>query len=136
MESRRQVRQMMLYAVQARAHRLTWERPLEKSRKTRAGTTIPYSAQHQIDVGTFGKKISDLTHLICATVLIECDVLHIREPNACLTTAIFNSLGGKPGPMFNSTKALLLGSSDQLAVAQQSCRRVRMESIQSQDDHF
>lgn len=51
-----------------------------------------------------------------ATVLVECDVVHVAQLDPRLAQAIGDRMCGKAGPMLDAAKALLLGRRDQLAV--------------------
>ena len=111
------MRQMMLDAVEFRAHGLARKGLLQENGKPRPGAAIAYPAEHQIDVGALGQEIADLAHKVGTTVLIKRDVLHIRKLNACLTQAISDSLRRKSRPMLYTAEALLLGGRNQLSVS-------------------
>ena len=91
--------------------------------------------EHQIDVRALDQEIANLAHKIGATVLIERDVIHIREPDTCLAQAIGDGLRGKPGPMLDAAEALLLGGRDQLAVAHERRRGIGMKGIEAENNH-
>src|SRR5438128_59918 len=61
-------------------------------------------------------------------------MLHLRKLHACLAQAVSASLRRDARPMLDTTEALLLGSRDQLSVAHERCRGVRVEGIEAEND--
>ena len=126
---------MMFYAVDFCPDGLARVGLLQQRRDSRAGSPIAQPAEHQIEAGTPDQKVADLPQQVGATVLIEGHVLYIRQPNASLVQAIGDGMDGKPSPMLDTAKSLLLSGCNQFSVPHQRSRRIAMKSVQTQNDH-
>src|SRR5947207_1321945 len=107
------MRQMVLDRVKSCADGLVWKRLIQENWERCTRPSIAYPVQHKMDARPFGQKVTNLAHKIGAIILVECNVVHIRESNTGLTQTIGNCLRRESSPMFDATKALLFGSRHQ-----------------------
>src|SRR5262245_9754758 len=110
------MRQVMLNAVDLRADGLTRESLLQEHANSPPRAPIPQPAEYQIDVRVLEEKIIYLARKIGATILIKCDVLYFREPDACFVQAVGHSLRRKTSPMLNTPESLFLSGGNQLSI--------------------
>src|SRR5262245_13975398 len=80
-------------------------------------------------------QISELAQNIGPAVLIDRDMVHVVQVQLRLAQAIFNRLGRKTSPVFDAAKAFFLCGGNQLAVAHDCRRRIRVESVETKNDH-
>src|SRR5690348_12253598 len=66
----------------------------------------------------------------------ESDVVDITAANSCSIQAKLNGAFWKAEIVLNASKSLLFGRSDQLAIAQQCCRRIVVIAGNSEDVHL
>ena len=85
-------------------------------------------------MGRRAQHVGDLAKEIGATVLIDGDVVDVREPKLGLAQAIGEGLRRKPGPVLYAPEALLLRSCDKHAVAHERRSKVSVERVESEDD--
>src|SRR4051812_29084629 len=88
MECRRKMRQVMLDAVERRADGLARKCLFQESGEPRPGAAIANPVKHQIDAGAIDQEKLDLAKKVGAAVLVECDVLDIRQLDPCLAHAV------------------------------------------------
>jgi hypothetical protein len=109
--------QMVLHAVEFRSQSLPRKCLLEKDGERATGAPIVQPTQYQIDVRPVDQKIEYLAREIGATILIECDVLHVRKSDTGFPQAILDGPRGKPGPMLYAPEPFLLRSGNELPIA-------------------
>jgi hypothetical protein len=68
-------------------------------------------------MGRRAQNVGDLAKEVGATVLIDGDVVDLRERELSLAQAIGDSLRGKPGPVLDPAEALLLRRRNEHPVA-------------------
>ena len=69
-----------------------------------------------------------------ASKLIERNVIDIRETKACSRQAVANGFARKAGPVFDPTKTLFFGCSNELAVNDKRSRRIPVEGIKTKNN--
>src|SRR5215467_2531956 len=128
------MREMMLDRVESRTRGLVRVCLRQQVRQGGPRPPIAQSLAHQGEARTFANEIANLAQKVRAAVLIERDMIHVGQAHAGLTQTIIDGLRGKTRPVLDATEALLLGRSEQLSVAQQRRCRIRVKSVEAEND--
>src|SRR5690606_1166399 len=91
--------------------------------------------QHERGIGAAREQIEELAPKMRIAVLVERDVVDIRQRDAGLLQAISDRLRGKASPMLEPAKTFFLGGRDQLAVLDEGGRRIAVKGVEAEDDH-
>src|SRR5262245_29255415 len=106
------MRQVVLDGVKFPASYLPGESSFQQTANISARAAITDTAEHQIDGWPLRHKICNLTQELGPIVLIERNMVHIRQPHTCLAQTIGDSLRRKSGPMLDAAEALFLCGCD------------------------
>jgi hypothetical protein len=123
------MRQMVLDRVEFAASCMPRECSFQQTANVRARAAISDTAEHEIDGWPLRQKIYNLTQELGPIVLIERNMVHIRQPHTCLAQTIGDSLRRKSGPMLDAAEALFLCGCDELTVTHKCGRGISVEGI-------
>src|SRR5262249_28288511 len=87
------------------------------------------------DIGALCHQIGQLSKEIGSAILVDRDMLDIRETKACFPQTIADRLAREAGPMLYAAEPLLFCGRDELAVPDECSRGVTVEGIEAEDDH-
>ena len=135
-KGRRQMREMVLDIVDRAAKAVSGECLGEELGNLLPLTSVSETAEHEADFRRTGRQICDLAHAVGAAVLVDRHMFDIGKAQPGFTQAVGNGLRGKPGPMLDPAKALLLGGCHQSAVPHQRGRGIAVKGIETQDDQL
>src|SRR4051812_42631440 len=120
---------MMFDGMRLSAKSLPGEIRFEQLMDALASLAVAQSVQNEARIGTPGKKVSELLAQMCAAVLVDRNVVDVRERRLGLAQTIRNRLTGKSGPMLDAAKAFFFRGGDQPAVAKQSGGGIAVKCI-------
>ena len=86
-------------------------------------------------MGRRAQNVGDLAKEVGPTVLIDGDVVDLRERELGLAQAIGDGLRGKPGPVLDPAEALLLRRRNEHPVAHEGGGGVSVKGVEPEDDH-
>src|SRR5262249_49609460 len=100
-------------------------------------TCVPVlkAVEHKSDIGALCHQIGQLSKEIGSAILVDRDMLDIRETKACFPQTIADRLAREAGPMLYAAEPLLFCGRDELAVPDECSRGVTVEGIEAEDDH-
>ena len=86
-------------------------------RDVSSSAPVLQAVKHEAEIRAFCHQIGQLPEEIGPAVLIDRNMLNIRQGEACFPQAIGNCLRRKANPMLHTAKPLLFRRSNKLAVA-------------------
>src|SRR5262249_34672349 len=107
----------------------------QQPRHIDASPTILPPAPHQTWIRTLRQYVVQLADEIGTAVLIDCNVIDVRQRDTGLGETKCDRLQGKAGPVFDAAEPLLFSSRDQFAVANECCRRIAVKTVEPENDH-
>ena len=110
------MREMMFDIVHRSAKVISWKGLDEKLGNLPPLAAIPEPPEHELQLRRMRCQIGDFAQALGAIVLVDRDMIHIREARSCFVQAIGDGLGGKPSPMLDPAKPLLFGGCYQFPV--------------------
>src|SRR5262249_39167687 len=107
----------------------------QQPRHINASPTILPPAPHQTWIRTLRQYVVQLADEIGTAVLIDCNVIDVRQRDTGLGETKCDRLQGKAGPVFDATEPLLFSSRDQLAVENEPCRQIAVKTVEPKNNH-
>jgi hypothetical protein len=101
---------------------------------TCALTLVAKPVQHHPQVGPMAHRVRELLSEIRARVLVDGDMIDLRETDPGFFEAITDRLSGKAGPMLDAQEPFFFGRGHHRAVAKQARRCVSVKGIEAQDN--
>src|SRR5262249_47965331 len=112
---------------------LTGKCPLEVLLDPFAFALVANTVEDKPKIGAFEECVRELPSEIGFRVLIDRHVLDFTQRSLSLLEAITDRFRGKPGPVLDTTEAFLLGSGDNLAIADEAGGCVAVEGVDAED---